>query len=521
MKRLFTTVLSLMVLTQAALAQSPSTDKSWDKLREQAINRSRRVIFNNDGNEPVYACKTVSKKELLDVRTTALAGSHVDSIFYCTWSSGFGLFTHNTKVGQVFNTREAMFSNNLTQAFLDKGIDPLSTMIEFGKSRGIEVFWSFRVNDTHDASSAAYGPVMFAANKLKKEHPEYLVGSKDKRPKYGAWSAVDYGVEEVRDLAFRYCEEVCLNYDIDGVELDFFRHAFLFKISGTGKPCTQTELEQLTSLIRRIRTMTEETGKKRGRPILLAVRVPDSIPYCKLIGIDLERWLGDNLVDLLVVSGYTQLNPWEESVRLAREHGVKAYSSLDEPRVRDESANQLRATDETYRGRAMNAWVAGMDGIYMFNFFNPRSPLWRELGDTNVLTQLDRNYFVSVRGAGSVPVPHKEFINVPILNPSNPNQLTNGSAQFILRTGESAKQEQKGQKATLRLRFTGLEEKEKLRCDWNNVRLSIAKPEGDWQQFEVPLRLVDRTNTIALSMGKTTNRPSALIDAYLKIDSAR
>lgn len=409
----------------------------YQKLHEKAINRPRRVIFNNDGNEPVYLCKEVSAEELLKQRTSPLVGSHVDSIFYCTWSSGFGVFTHDTKVGQVFDTQEAMFTNNLVRKFLDKGIDPLRVMTDFGRKNNIEIFWSMRMNDTHDGSSAAYGPVMFRANKLKLEHPEYLIGSKEKRPKYGAWSAVDYGVPEIRELAYKFCEEVCQNYDVDGIELDFFRHAFLFKASSRGESCGETELNQLTDLIRQIRAMIERQGRKRNRPILLAIRVPDSVEYCKLIGIDLERWLANGFVDLLIVGGYTQINLWEYSVKLGHKYGVKVYPSLDESRVADEAARKLRTTPETFRGRAMNVWSAGADGVYMFNFFNPHSSLWRELGDPKILQQLDRNYFASVRGMGSMPIPHKNFIRVPVLNPKNPVEIeTNASKKITFYVGE-------------------------------------------------------------------------------------
>jgi hypothetical protein len=63
--------------------------------------------------------------------------------------------------------------------------------------------------------------------------------------------------------------------------------------------------------------------------------VPDSVDYCRFIGLDLEKWLGEGLTDLLVVTGYTQLNPWEDGVKLGHKYGVKVYPSLDEPRVRD------------------------------------------------------------------------------------------------------------------------------------------------------------------------------------------
>src|SRR5687768_3816620 len=261
-------------------AQSGARFSSVEALRDarrQAADRQRRVIFNNDGNEPVYLCKTTSPEELLSYRTTPLAGSHVDAIFYCTWSSGFGVFTHDTKVGQVFSTREGLFSRNLAPELIAAGTDPLRVMTEFGRKNSIEVFWSFRLNDTHDGSTADYGPIMFRANRLKQEHPEWLIGSPTQKPKHGAWSAVDFTRPEIRDLAFKYVEEVCRNYEVDGVEIDFFRHPVFFKRPAqSGTECNDEERGIMTDLIRRIRVMTEQEGMRRGRPILVAIRVPDS-----------------------------------------------------------------------------------------------------------------------------------------------------------------------------------------------------------------------------------------------------
>ena len=193
-------------------------------LRQKAAARPRRIILNNDGGEPSVQMKSPSAKELLDLRTSALAGTQVDSIFYCTRSSGFGLFTHFTKVGQVFTSLEGRYAVNQMPALLKAGIDPLRVMVDFAKEHGMELFWSMRMNDTHDGSGAEYGPIILRTNTLKLTHPEYLLGTARKRPKHGAWTAVDYGRPEIRELAFRYFEEVCRNYDVDGVELDFFRH---------------------------------------------------------------------------------------------------------------------------------------------------------------------------------------------------------------------------------------------------------------------------------------------------------
>ena len=112
---------------------------------------------------------------------------------------------------------------------LEQGTDPLKIMVDFCKKNDIEIFWTIRMNDIHDA----YYDSIFDFNEFKKAHPEYLVGTKEDPPRFGPWSAVDYGHEKVRELSLRYIEEVCQNYDIDGIELDFMRHETYFKRNGS------------------------------------------------------------------------------------------------------------------------------------------------------------------------------------------------------------------------------------------------------------------------------------------------
>ena len=372
------------------------------------------------------------------------------------------------------------------------------------------------MNDTHDGSRAEYGPVMFRANALKQQHPEWLVGSKEQPPRYGAWSAVNYAVPQIRALAFRYCEEVCQNYDVDGIELDFFRHAFFFKCSGAGEPCGQAELNQMTDLVRRIRSMTEELGRKRNRPLLLGIRVPDSIEYCRLIGLDVEGWLAEHLVDILVVGGYTQLNPWEYSVALGHKFGVKVYPSLDEPRLRDEAARKLRASPESYRGRALTAWEAAADGIYMFNFFDPQSPLWRELGEPAVLRKRDRNYFASVLGVGAMPVPHQRFIRVPTLNPSDP--ISHRAGQPIeFRIGEDLPTS--GPHIILHLQFK--DSAPQLTARLNGTALTKGTTKGAWLEFALEGAVLRPGANTLLIEPSSSEKQMSLVDLYVSVAEAR
>ena len=493
-------------LTAAEVGGKIGSLEELRDLRKQAAERQRRIIFNNDGNEPVYLCENTTAEELLRHRTAALAGSKVDSLFYCTWSSGFGLFTHDTKVGQVFSTKEALFSKNKTPEMLAAGTDPLRVMTEFGHANGMEVLWSFRLNDTHDGSGAAYGPVMFRANRLKNEHPEWLISTKDVRPKFGAWSAVDFTHSEIRDLAFRFVEEVCQNYDVDGVEIDFFRHPVFFKRAAmTGTECTDEERTLMTGLIQRIRTMTEVEGMKRGRPILLAVRVPDSVAFCRAVGIDLEGWLAGGLLDLLIVSGYFQLNDWDYSVELGHRYGVKVYPSLDESRVREEAARKLRSSIASYRGRALNAWQAGADGLYLFNSFNPKSAIWTELSSPELLTTLDHDYFASVRGLGAAAggtYPHVKFLQIPDLNPARPVALTpGGSVEVSFNVGDDVSAMSAAPTIQLRLQFKALASSEGLTVKLNGTELGEGSAKEQWLEFPVALQdLKTGSNTLQIQL---------------------
>ncbi|MBM4079483.1 MAG: hypothetical protein FJ278_07265, partial [Planctomycetes bacterium] len=388
------------------------------KARKEAAQRHRRIIFNNDGDDVIYTQKEPTVEALLALRTTPLVGSQVDSIFYSN-SLCFGQSLHKSAVMEPFTCTDYIFKDNSLPQLMERGLDPIQIMVDFGKRHGIEVFWDMRMNDTHDAMIGGYGP--YLRPKFKLDHPEYLCGSETKFPRCGTWTSVDYAQPAVRDLAFRFFEEVCRKFDVDGIELDFFRHPCFFKTVAQGGVATQAELDMMTDLVRRTRQMTETVGCQRGRPILIAIRVPDSVEYCRGIGLDVEKWLAEGLVDILSGTCYFQLNPWPYLIELGHKHGVPVYPCLSESRVKGETRFK-RNSMESYRARAMSAWAAGADGIYLFNLFNPRHPVWRELGNPAALRTMDKLYFVTVRDGNpdSYLVGGRQHRRLPVLTPSMP-----------------------------------------------------------------------------------------------------
>ncbi len=388
--------------------------------RKQAAHRQRRIIFNDDGWSRMIPATT--PEELLEAYTPRL-GSHVDSIFYCT-AFGFNLCSHNSDVSEVF------VGDAVTEKFIEQGTDALEIMVDYCHQHNVEIFWSMRVNDQHDS----YGHAGLMSQ-FKKDHPEYLFGSPEKRPPHGPWTGVDYAEPEIREQAFRIIEDVCQRYDIDGIELDFFRQLANFKRLVWGEALGQEERDMMTGLLRRVRTMTEEVAQNRGRPLLFAVRVPDSVEYSRALGLDWQEWLAEDLIDILVVGGYFQLSPWEETVELGHKYNVPVYPCLSESRMGDSSgpgaAKLVRNSQESYRARAMDVWNAGADGIYLFNFHYdhpPDHPIWSELGDSEILQKLDKLYHVSVMGYGHASVNRylpggDQFLRVPTLSPENPVTL--------------------------------------------------------------------------------------------------
>ncbi len=497
--------------------------ESLRRARREAAHRKRRVIYNNDGNEPVYYCSKATPEELLRIRTTGLEGSHVDSIFYCTWSSGFGLFTHNTQVGEVLTGTDGILAKNQTAGFIAQGTDPLQILVNFGKRNGIEVFWSMRMNDVHDGEYPEIFP------RWKTEHPECLFGTKESKPKGirdgRMWAGVDFGRSEVRERAYRFIEEVCENYDVDGIELDFCRHYTFFRCHAAGYPCGKEELDQMTGLVRRVRLMTEAVGLRRGRPILVGVRVPDSVGYCEATGLDITRWLDEGLVDLMAVSDYFQLSPWQESVALGHRYGVPVYAGLSESRIRGDAGKQ-RNRLEVYRARALNAWNAGVDGIYTFNlFWKPDHAVWRELGDPEVLRRMDKMYYVAYRGpsyAGIYLKDGERFVHIPTLCPERPVTVKAGQPQATTLTvgDDLAAAQAAGLKPDLRLclqvdKLTAMEE---LVVKLNGQVLAEGMLAEDWIEYRPAPDLVKLgDNVVEMSVAPDSGDAPVIQDLQLRV----
>ena len=107
---------------------------------------------------------------------------------------------------------------------------------------------------------------------------------------------MNYAVPGVRDYIAEIVREVAWRFDHDGINLDFARVDVLLP------PGHQWELrEHLNDLMRTVRAVLLERARVRGRPYLLSVQIPPDVLSCHYTGIDIETWVREGLVDILIL----------------------------------------------------------------------------------------------------------------------------------------------------------------------------------------------------------------------------
>ena len=108
-------------------------------------------------------------------------------------------------------------------------------------------------------------------------------------------------------------EEIVNRYDLDGLELDFMRFPYHFRI---GHELEGGEI--LTAWLLEVRGLTDAAAKRLGHPVQLAVRVPAEPETARQMGLDAVRWAREGLVDLVTVTPFWETSDFNMPVRLWR-----------------------------------------------------------------------------------------------------------------------------------------------------------------------------------------------------------
>jgi len=405
-----TICLGLVILGSVALAATD--DGEWAAKRAAAVARPRSFVYNTDGCDMLYWPKKlpITVENFTGRRLKDALGTRIGTISYCPQSAGFGHFTCRKAGEPLTATVPKSGVYNSAAEFFKLGTDALQMATEFCATNQLEVFVSIRINDQHDAWPGADGKASPLFPPFKRQHPECLMGALNKRDprnqglfsRAATWSCVNFAERAVREHMKKFVRELVTNYDVDGVEYDFNRHFMLFRSVALGGEATKVELETMTTLMRELKAITEEVGRRKNRPIVIAMRAPDSIEYDMAAGVDLENWFKEKLVDLWIGGGYFRFNHWRTSADFAHRYGVRFYASLDESRIewatkRCQLPVMPRNSIFDYAGRISAALAAGCDGVYVFNLENEELRAVAKYDPTKPAIKL---YYAVDRGSG-------------------------------------------------------------------------------------------------------------------------
>ena len=392
-----------------------------------AVDRRRRIVVRYDitGNPADFAREVLQGDRLAawweaQMSLQDMEGSQTDTIVW--WSEG---------------GHEASFASEVRpvgpwfQGWVDAGLDMPGMALEQAKKRGLEAFYQLAMNG-YDVGWDGEKTVPFTIP-VKAEHPDWLLWPYG-QVECGYWN---YAISGVRAYVLEMLREIAERYDFDGINLDFARVDVLLP------PGQQWEdREHLTELMRSIRAMMLEREQKRGRPLLLSAQIPADIVGCHFTGMDVETWVREQLVDILILGCRSFDVDVEAFRRLTAGSHIKLYPCID---AHHSSDGYFHTSLEEKRGAASNWFQQGADGVCAFNFpdrtpesaqragtfhEDMRTTYWsesiqsyREIGSPDTLQRTDKVFIVERRGGGHFMIPPPEDWSTPRAMYLNTNLL--------------------------------------------------------------------------------------------------
>ncbi len=317
-----------------------------------------RLIFNDDASNFLYRGDNLGADDLRRY-LARLDETHVDLVAYCVAFGGYVCYYESevaepvgTGFGYSDRVKQLRWTRNRRRLREEAG-DYVGLAFHILREMGLPAVASIRMNDAHMSSDPA-GPV---AGRFWMNHPEWRLGEE-----YGYYrSCLDYARAPVRAYVRRLAQEVMEKFpDIDGLELDFMRSPYFFK---PGQGAANAHL--ITELMRAVRGDLDAAARERGRPpYLLRANVPRTPELALECGLDVAAWAAEGLIDGVSPGCYnTDFQPAVESWRAALGDRVLVH-----PYFNCGASPGTYHSLEQFRAAAANAYGAGADGVYLFNF---------------------------------------------------------------------------------------------------------------------------------------------------------
>jgi hypothetical protein len=383
--------------------------------------RKRRLLFNWDGS--MIHCYgraalgnltgPVTREQFVSLVFTPIDNAGVDALLFSFGSGNVAEYQSNVLEwpGQADDFKfpalrkwhgglevDPADQYRNPKSLADAGHNPPAVIVEECRKRGLRPFVSLRMNDCHDGQHPRDVLPNPELPTFKRQNPDWLVEDLD------WWSALDFRRPQVRALKLRVIEEFFDRWDFDGIELDWLRHTLYFP-RGTERE----NGHHLTALMRAVRKSLRERAGRRGRPIEIAVRVPERVEWCLAGGFEVPQWIEEDLCDIVILGqGLTAAPGLPGFRKLMKRRALPLY-----PCIYPYGNGYRISPDEVVRGTAANLWHDGADGLYAFNWFvygTWQQKLLAEIANRSALRGRDKTYTLTQRFEPTPREPGGDYI---------------------------------------------------------------------------------------------------------------
>lgn len=354
------TIAAAVVLAVASVVVSHAEDRPW-------------LVVNEDNDHYFYRPASQMNESALRRYIDEMAdGGAVTHLFMCpcgqpanydskVWDPVWKNLDCPDHYGHTNNNPWAVNAKRLH----DAGIEPYAIWIDQCRRRGISPWISMRMNDVHYPNIPNY----FRFTSFWRGHPDLLNDPSAAANPTGYWyrCAYNYAKREVRSYHLAMVRELLERYDADGLELDWIRCKQHFPVGAE-----RENAPVLTEFLRTVRTLADRVGASRGRRVQLACRVPSQPQAAELLGMDVEAWAREGLVDVLIPCSQhfsadltLPYAGWKRRIEAVNGKvrvipGTDIFTSCN-------GAAYVQASPEQFRGWADCMMRGGARDFYVFN----------------------------------------------------------------------------------------------------------------------------------------------------------
>lgn len=368
------------------------------------MSQQNEVIFYTDGRHTsVYIYEPPMDRRLYTQPIDELVDLGIDTINYAVGDCRVLLY--DTKVGERWGHNLRRTNHIIwyraalnVEQFIAAGHDPLQVVCDRAHALGFNFITSLLLGMQHQEPAEVND---CRCSDFCFDHPEYQVGPEPDCPE-AQWddpTRFSYAIAEVRQNRLAVIEEL-LSYDTDGIELNLADYApFLARREIPEHTAT------FTRFVEDVRGLCDAAAKAQGRRKRLVVRAAASLSGCKMMGIDLEHLIGEQVVDTVLAmpphsTGWMEQHPAgiAELTAAAQGKEVKIINGISTSIRHDAYSAPPR---EMLVAQAANGYGAGAKGVFFATYYPSGYPYadadlenLRFMGRPELLQRKDKHFTV-------------------------------------------------------------------------------------------------------------------------------